>query len=310
MPVMTPNSPVHHAFSPKRLALALGVSESSIKRWIDSGLISVSKTAGGHRRVPLHAVVRFVRDQGMEVVQPELLGLPAAGTSVVVDPGHVSVDHLFEVLNSERAESALGLILNAYIDGTALHELFDGPIREVLERIGAQWYDGPRGIFAEHRSTQVIVQALVQLRAMLPPAPEGAPVAVGCAPASDIYLLPSLMADVVLASVGFREINLGPDTPIEALLTAVEELRPLLVWLSLSKEPDVEAVVEGIGRIRASYPGTHVWYGGRASGLIGLGPDPLVRRLTSMGDLHAAARQILQEVQGTESAFALQTSQS
>ncbi len=289
---MISSTSVHRAFSPKRLAVALGVSESSIKRWIDSGLISVSKTAGGHRRVPLHAVIRFVRDQGMEVVHPEVLGLPGSGPSTAIDPGHVNTDQLVDVLTSQRAELAQGLIVNAYVTGMPLHALFDGPIREALDRIGMQWHAGPRWIVTEHRSTQVIVQTLSHLRALLPPAEEDAAVAIGCAPASDVYLLPSLMADVILADVGFQEINLGPDTPFEALAAAVEESHPLLVWLSLSSHPNVDEIADGIRQIRALSPPTHVLFGGRSAGLVESMGDPLVRRLSSMQELHEVAGKI------------------
>ena len=62
--------------SPKQVARAIGVSESTLKRWCDSGLISMTKTAGGHRRIEIEAVVRFLRQSGRELVAPELLGLP------------------------------------------------------------------------------------------------------------------------------------------------------------------------------------------------------------------------------------------
>src|SRR5215207_10536644 len=34
----------------KEAARVLGVSEASVKRWADSGLLPMEKTAGGHRR--------------------------------------------------------------------------------------------------------------------------------------------------------------------------------------------------------------------------------------------------------------------
>lgn len=38
-------------YSPKQVARRLGVSESSVKRWLDQGVVPVLRTAGGHRRV-------------------------------------------------------------------------------------------------------------------------------------------------------------------------------------------------------------------------------------------------------------------
>ena len=61
--------------SPKELADAIGVSESSLKRWADAGRLQVARTEGGHRRIPIAEAVRFIRDTGAVVVRPDLLGL-------------------------------------------------------------------------------------------------------------------------------------------------------------------------------------------------------------------------------------------
>jgi len=64
--------------SPKEFAEAIGVSQSSIKRWTDEGRIEAARTAGGHRRIPIAEAVRFVRETGASVVQPQALGLPGS----------------------------------------------------------------------------------------------------------------------------------------------------------------------------------------------------------------------------------------
>ncbi|MGB5390214.1 MAG: helix-turn-helix domain-containing protein, partial [Thermoanaerobaculia bacterium] len=62
--------------SPKEFAQAIGVSESSIKRWVDSGTIPASKTAGGHRRIAMSEAVRFLRETKTPLLHPDILGLP------------------------------------------------------------------------------------------------------------------------------------------------------------------------------------------------------------------------------------------
>jgi PAS domain S-box-containing protein/excisionase family DNA binding protein len=62
-------------FSPRNVADALGVGESTVKRWIDAGRMEADRTIGGHRRVALDEVLRFVRAEEMDVVHPETLGL-------------------------------------------------------------------------------------------------------------------------------------------------------------------------------------------------------------------------------------------
>ncbi|MFN9880569.1 MAG: helix-turn-helix domain-containing protein, partial [Planctomycetota bacterium] len=53
-------------FTPKQIAKAIQVSESSIKRWCDQGLIATSYTAGGHRRVQVSAFLEFVKTHGYQ----------------------------------------------------------------------------------------------------------------------------------------------------------------------------------------------------------------------------------------------------
>lgn len=62
--------------SPKQVARAIGVSEASLKRWCDKGKLTLTKTAGGHRRLHVSSVLRFLKDSGRELVRPEILGLP------------------------------------------------------------------------------------------------------------------------------------------------------------------------------------------------------------------------------------------
>ena len=63
--------------TPKQVALAIGVSEASLKRWCDKGLLPFSRTPGGHRRLPISGVMQFVRKTGQSLVEPAVIGLPA-----------------------------------------------------------------------------------------------------------------------------------------------------------------------------------------------------------------------------------------
>src|SRR5437764_13756024 len=81
--------------TPKELAQAIGVSESSLRRWVDAGDIRVARTAGGHRRIELAEAIRFIRHLGIPVVRPEVLGLaPEAART----PGATDDQTLFEAL--------------------------------------------------------------------------------------------------------------------------------------------------------------------------------------------------------------------
>ena len=62
--------------TPRQLAQAFGVSEASIKRWCDRGVIRAERTEGGHRRIERSEAVAYARRSGRQMVHPEILGLP------------------------------------------------------------------------------------------------------------------------------------------------------------------------------------------------------------------------------------------
>ena len=218
--------------SPRELADALGVSESSLKRWVDAGKITAARTEGGHRRITLQEAVRFIRESGAPLARPELLDMP--DISAVRMGDDASRHYLVE----GDAVAARGWLLARYLGGASVGALCDGPVREAMDRIGELRHEAD-GVFIEHRAIDTCLLALAQLRSMFEP-PAHAPYALGATPDHDI--IPAFMAATVVASVGMRSVNLGPDTPVGALASAVGRLHPALVWIRASAElsPELE----------------------------------------------------------------------
>lgn len=224
--------------SPRELAAAIGASESSLKRWIDSGRLTAARTAGGHRRVTAAEAIRFIRESGSTLVRPECIGMPELGAVAGRARGAGDdTESLFEMLRDGRSEEARGLMIALYLAGFAVSEVFDGPVRESMRRLGELWLHSKEGVFVEHRATDICLQGVNQLRAMFEP-PEGAPTAVGGAAPGEQHMLASLMAATTLTAAGFRAVNLGGDSPLPALLAAADAHRPRLLWISATCPPD------------------------------------------------------------------------
>jgi MerR family transcriptional regulator, light-induced transcriptional regulator len=276
--------------SPRVLAEAIGASESSLKRWADEGRLAVERTAGGHRRIRRAEAVRFLREAGLRPVRPELLNLPGDAGGAVrggVDRSEVA-GLLVAALREDRAEEARSLLVGAYLEGASLPWLCDDVIRPAMEEVGCLWDSGSSGILIEHRATETCGRVIVELRLLLPAAPLEAPAAVGGGFGRDVYRLPSAMVAVVLAEAGYRVYDLGPYTPVEATLAAIERYRPALVWQSFSVRPaEDERVEEALGRIAAALEGGTVVVGGRASEAVELPRLPGVIRFRTMGELAA-----------------------
>jgi methanogenic corrinoid protein MtbC1 len=227
----------------KDLAAAIGASESSMRRWTDSGAIRTSRTVGGHRRITLSEAIRFIRETRATLVRPDVLGLGAVVTSAGADDQDEShTTDLFNALNDGDAARCRGLVLGMYLGGRSLAGIFDGPLGRAIQRVGELWQHGPAGILVEHRASDICLQVVSELRRLIPPLPEGeAPVAIGGAPQGDPYVLPSMMVAAVLAGEGYREVNFGPHTPVELLADAAESRGAKLVWLSVSVSIDPAA---------------------------------------------------------------------
>lgn len=277
------------------VAAAIGASESSLRRWTDSGAIRTSRTVGGHRRIPLSEAIRFIRDSRATVIRPEVLGLPATSASDPLSPA--STQKLAQTLKAGNAEEARGQIIGLYLGGASLAQIFDGPMQQSLRELGELWRHDARGILIEHRATDVCLAALGQLRQLLPTPAGDAPVAVGGTPPGDRYLLASMMAGIVLADAGFRDINFGPETPLDSLATAAEDHKATLVWLSvglIDNKPRLRRDVDRlIARLSSSAAPAHLALGGRAAGDLRVKPSPRVNVLRSMAELVAFAQGLI-----------------
>lgn len=283
------------SLSPKDLADAVAVSESTIKRWVDNGRIAAEKTPGGHRKILLSGAIQFIREQRIPVERGLPLGFPDIDTLSEPERGtDDSEERLYGFLSRGEADKSRGYIYCLYMRGHGIAEICDGPVKNAMTRIGELWKTDPAGICVEHIATNICIQAFHAIRVSLP-VNEGAPAAVGGAPPGDPYQLPSLMADCVLASLGYRSYNLGPQTPFETFGIAIEKFRPKLVWISVGAGAGKNRLRKGIQRLAetAGAAGTRVIAGGGELGSLGALRIPNLYTGSTMAELTAFASGLL-----------------
>ncbi len=251
--------------STRELARAIGVSESSVKRWADGGVLRVVRTAGGHRRIPLAEAVRFVRETRATLVEPAAIGIGCVEAMAAAAAPASEDERLAGWLMAGAATEACGFLNGLYLRGRSLASIIDGPLREALERIGERWLHAADGILLEHRATDICLRWLSQIRGMLTPV-DDAPLALGGAPEGDPYALPTLAVAAALEAEGLHAINLGPETPIATLLLALEREQPAIMWVSVSTEAGRAAVERELPRLAhaARAHGARLILGGRA----------------------------------------------
>ncbi|MCZ6684324.1 MAG: B12-binding domain-containing protein [Planctomycetota bacterium] len=250
---------------PRQLAEAIGVSESTLKRWTDRGLLPSVKTVGGHRRLPLWGIIAFLRKTGQPLIQPELVGFSAP---VLAPDGRSlagSLPFFVDLLLGGHVMEAKELTLRAYLRGHSLCDICDDLFRPAMQTIGSRWASGECDVYKEHCATQTMCRVIGRLRTSLRPPAEHDPLALGAAPQGDPYGLSTLMAELVLLGRGWQAVNLGPNTPLRSLARAVIDMRPRLIWLSVSAEPDTGAFVSEYEALReaAQETRTPIAIGGR-----------------------------------------------
>lgn len=218
--------------SPKQVARAIGVSESSLKRWCDQGLIATVRTVGGHRKMEIAEVLRFVRERGQPLISPEVLGLPAASDHASLGLTR-SRPRLVEALLAGDELVARQLVFDLFLAKHSTAVICDEVIAAAFRDIGERWACQSADVYQERRGCEIASRILFDLRRVrLRTGRWG--VATGGTIEGDQYMLPSTMAEIVLNDVGFEACALGTSIPFPSLVNAVREIRPQLFWLSVS----------------------------------------------------------------------------
>ena len=224
---------VQNLFSPKEVATALAVSEASIKRWVDQGIISSDKTPGGHRKISLSSVIQFARNKSYSIAKPEILGLsPFVGLedNTSADFVQLLVNYLVQG-NEKRFRS---ILFEIFLQGKSCAEMFDQVLGPCFHQIGDLWHTGKIEIFEERRATDFAYRVIHEIGSLLPEPLSTAPSAIGGSLSNDYYQIPNLMIEITLKELGWNAQSLGPHLPLETMLQSLQKIHPHLFWLSIS----------------------------------------------------------------------------
>lgn len=220
-------------FSPKQVARAIGVSEASIKRWCDKGILAFNKTAGGHRRIPLYVVLDFVQENDYPLPEPEVLGLPAAvgaGTRTVAQACQLYQ----QALQAGDESQCLQLALDMRLAGCDMAVIGDQVIAPAFHALGKLWEHGEAEVYQERRGVEITRHVLLRLKDALAPPENSAPSAIGATLINDPYSLPGQLGELTLIELGWQARFLGSELPAETVARAVLDLQPRVLFLSVS----------------------------------------------------------------------------
>lgn len=265
-------------FSPKQVAEALKVSESSVKRWCDLGALATSRTHGGHRRIALDGLMAFLESTNREISDPSAIGmgspsdLPSTASTDLLDLLDPAVKFDNDSLRQSFEESLLKgderecrrLLIQAYKQNHSFAKVADQFIAATFHRIGELWHEASIEVFQERRACELCNRLAHEFRRLMIEPSASAPLAIGCTLSGDHYSIPGMLIEIVLREAGWRASNIGSNLPFDSLAEAVRREQPKLVWLSVSYAPDRDALIRDLNAFSESIPSdTSLIVGGR-----------------------------------------------
>lgn len=224
-------------FTPKQLSRAIDVSESSIKRWCDKGIITTQYTAGGHRRITMAAVTDFLRGSKYKLIAPEALGLPPTSgqTERVI---RRACEQFTQALLSGDQSLCWQIAFDLYLAEHSFSTICDDVFAESFREIGDQWECGKAEVYQERHGCEILLRVMHNMRSLISDPDPEAPLAIGGASAGDQYSLGTTMAELILRDVGWNAHSLGDNLPFNTLAEAIKTQKPSMFWLSCSHIED------------------------------------------------------------------------
>jgi DNA-binding transcriptional MerR regulator len=239
------------------LARRSGVSADLLRAWERRyALLTPVRTAGGYRLYSAddESRVRSMRAhlaQGLSAAEAaRLVREAAAGAAQNGAPADLAVAlwSALDGFDDAGAQAAFDRLVATF----GIETVAETAILPYLRTLGERWRDGDASVAQEHFATGLLRARLLGLARGWDRG--GGPRALLACPSGERHDLGLIILGLALRDRGWRVTFLGPDTPIETLAAAADQLAPdVVVISSLAREPLVAAAAE-IARMASSRP--------------------------------------------------------
>ena len=228
----------------KEAARLLAVSEASVKRWADNGLLPTLKTAGGHRRFRPSDIAAFRHETSRETERHatrsaapiESLRSSSRGLSTL----EAVAESLHKSLVAGDKDGTAALLIRLHLEGISVATIADEVLCPAMRRVGDLWHQGTLSVAEEHVASRTAMEALSSLRSTIQRVGHGVR-ALCCTTEDDFHEMPLQVAVLTLEASGWDVINLGTSTPFYSIAEAVARFSPRLVCIA-------STLLEGLDR--------------------------------------------------------------
>ncbi len=249
----------------KEVARLCRVSDATVKRWEDAGLLQSERTGGGHRRFRAEEVVRFQCEQklGLKKCHGDESVFSAAARRR--ENKNSLGSPLFKSLIAGCEEAAANLLIGEYLQGKSLTEIFDDSICPAMRLVGELWLEGELTVSQEHLATRTANNSIYKLRNTLPIPGMTGKIAVCCAMEGDFHELPTHLAQMTVENEGWEVLNFGANTPLKCLAKEILQHSPKMVCISATVIANIELLARDYKCFseRVSKLGIPILFGGR-----------------------------------------------
>ena len=237
-------------FTTIEVARLCRVSDATVKRWEEAGLLKSERTSGGHRRFRAEEVARFQREQNLGLKQTHGDESVVKTTNRARDKKSFTESRFLQSLIEGGEEAAASIFITAHLKGKPLTEIIDRLICPAMQEIGELWHRQEISVTQEHLATRTVISAIYKLRCALAVPEMKNGLAICCAIEGDLHELPTLLAQITIENEGLEVINFGASTPLYSLADEVARHAPNFVCISATVINDLERLTRDYKNFR------------------------------------------------------------
>ena len=207
---------------------------------------------------PLSVAAGQYIDLALGALEEAPVELPPASRAPLAD---VALSYLEALLAGDR-ETAADIVRGAVGGGAVLPDIYEHVFKASQHEVGRMWQSNRVSVAMEHYATGATEAIMAQQSGMESTGASGERRFVGACVEGEQHDMAIRMVCDVLRSKGWDTYFLGANTPVSALVRAVEEFRPSVVGLSATWFFNVDNVRRAVERLRETDPDVKVVVGG------------------------------------------------